>query len=199
MRARYSPSSGLPGQVMGRASSITKLPKAVREWLEQALVDGNFTGYQALEALLRERGYDVSKSAIHRHGSKLEQQLSVLKESTEMARVITESLPDDQGSRSDAVIAMVETGMFETLFKMRAANDPNVSDGERLCLLNEAAKSIATLSRASVTLKKFQADVRDKLASKLADLEKESDSGKGRAFDKETLRIVREEIYGIMG
>ena len=49
---------------MGRQSSITALPNDVRDWLNQALAENNFTGYEALESLLRDRGYAISKSAM---------------------------------------------------------------------------------------------------------------------------------------
>ncbi|MGE8577728.1 MAG: phage protein Gp27 family protein, partial [Burkholderia contaminans] len=57
---------------MGRSSGVQRLPKAVREWLESALVEGNFTGYQELEQTLRDKGYQISKSAIHRYGQRIE-------------------------------------------------------------------------------------------------------------------------------
>ena len=53
---------------MARRSSIDGLPEEVRRWLERALAENNFSGYVALEDMLRERGYSISKSAIHRYG-----------------------------------------------------------------------------------------------------------------------------------
>ena len=56
---------------MARRSSIDGLPEEVRRWLERALAENNFSGYVALEDMLRERGYSISKSAIHRYGQKI--------------------------------------------------------------------------------------------------------------------------------
>ena len=53
---------------MARRSTIEKLPEDVRRWLERALTESGFSGYNELESLLRERGYVISKSAIHRYG-----------------------------------------------------------------------------------------------------------------------------------
>ena len=96
------------------------------------------------------------------------------------------------------MIALVQTEMFESIIALQEAGDEDVDPMERMGLLSKVAKNIASLTQASVRLKKFQSEVRERLAAKLNALEDEAKSGKGRAFDAETLRIVREEIYGIM-
>ena len=183
---------------MARRSSVETLPEEVRRWLGQALQENNFSGYQALEAALRERGYVISKSAIHRFGQKIERRFAAIKASTEAARLLTEGAADDQDARSEAVIALVQTELFEAIINLQEADDEDVDAGGRIALLSKAAKNIATLARASVTVKKFRAEVKAQLEAKLNALEAESRSGSGRRFDAETLRIVREEIYGIV-
>ena len=183
---------------MARRSSVETLPEEVRRWLGQALQENNFSGYQALEAALRERGYVISKSAIHRFGQKIERRFAAIKASTEAARLLTEGAADDQDARSEAVIALVQTELFEAIINLQEADDEDVDAGGRITLLSKAAKNIATLARASVTVKKFRAEVKAQLEAKLNALEVESRSGSGRRFDAETLRIVREEIYGIV-
>ena len=183
---------------MARRSSVETLPEEVRRWLGQALQENNFSGYQALEAALRERGYVISKSAIHRFGQKIERRFAAIKASTEAARLLTEGAADDQDARSEAVIALVQTELFEAIINLQEADDEDVDAGGRITLLSKAAKNIATLARASVTVKKFRAEVKAQLEAKLNALKVESRSGSGRRFDAETLRIVREEIYGIV-
>ena len=183
---------------MARRSSVETLPEEVRRWLGQALQENNFSGYQALEAALRERGYVISKSAIHRFGQKIERRFAAIKASTEAARLLTEGAADDQDARSEAVIALVQTELFEAIINLQEAEDEDVDAGGRIALLSKAAKNIAALARASVTVKKFRAEVKAQLEAKLNALEAESRSGSGRRFDAETLRIVREEIYGIV-
>lgn len=183
---------------MARRSSVETLPEEVRRWLGQALQENNFSGYQALETAMRERGYVISKSAIHRFGQKIERRFAAIKASTEAARLLTEGAADDQDARSEAVIALVQTELFEAIINLQEAEDEDVDAGGRITLLSKAAKNIATLARASVTVKKFRAEVKAQLEAKLNALEAESRSGSGRRFDAETLRIVREEIYGIV-
>lgn len=88
---------------MVRRSSIDGLPDDVRRWLERALAESNFSGYQALEEILRTKGYQISKSAIHRHGQKIERRFAAIKASTEAARFLTEG-GRRSGRRSEAVI-----------------------------------------------------------------------------------------------
>lgn len=143
---------------MGRASSIDLLPVEVRHWLERALADSNFTGYQQLEELLAERGFSISKSAIHRYGQKIERRFAAIKASTEAARMLIDGASDDQDARSEAVIALVQTEMFESILNLQEASEEDMDPAERLGLLSAAAKNIATLSRASVNQKKFRLD-----------------------------------------
>ena len=102
---------------MARRSSIDGLPEEVRRWLERALAENNFSGYEALEEMLRGRGYAIGKSSIHRYGQKIERRFAAIKASTEAARFLTEGAADDQDARSEAVIALVQTEMFESITK----------------------------------------------------------------------------------
>jgi hypothetical protein len=141
---------------MPRRSTIDGLPNDVRRWLERALADANFSGYQALEEMMRERGYAISKSAIHRYGQKIERRFAAIKASTEAARLLTEGASDDQDARSEAVIALVQTELFESIINLQEAGDEELDPADRIGLLSSAAKNIATLARASVNQKKFR-------------------------------------------
>lgn len=141
---------------MARRSTIDGLPEEVRRWLERALAESNFSGYQALEELLRDKGYAISKSAIHRYGQKIERRFAAIKASTEAARMLTEGASDDQDARSEAVIALVQTELFESILNLQEAGDEEIDASDRIGLLSAAAKNIATLARASVNQKKFR-------------------------------------------
>lgn len=152
---------------MGRKSSVEALPKVVREWLDKALIEGNFSGYEALEGALAERGHQISKSAIHRYGQPLQRRLAAIKASTEAARLLTEGAADDQDARSEAVIALVQTELFESIVNLQEAGDEGIKPDDRIALLSAAAKNIATLARASVNQKKFRLEVQEETRRKL--------------------------------
>lgn len=179
---------------MGKRSGVLDLPPAVRGWLEQALIEGNFTGYQALEAALREQGYALSKSAIHRYGQPLQRRLSAIKASTEAARLLTEGAPDDSGRLSEAVIALVQTELFETLVNLQDATAEDTDPEARVRLLGAAAKNIADVSRASVNLKRYQAEWADKTR---AAAEQVRGIGERAQISAEVLAEITERIYGL--
>jgi len=157
---------------MGKRSKIDTLPPEVRRWLEQALIGNNFSAYQELENLAREKGYIISKSAIHRYGKQMERRMAAIKASTEAARMITEGAADDRDDRSEAVIAMVQTELFEAILNLQEANDA-ADPSERIAILSAAAKNIATLARASVNQKKFRHEVEEKVKKALIESQRE--------------------------
>lgn len=152
---------------MGRRGKVEGLPEDVRRWLERALMDSGFSGYDALKEMLAERGYVMSKSAIHRYGSKIERRFATIKASTEAARLLTEGAADDQDARSEAVIALVQTEMFESIINLQEASEDDIDPTERIALLSKAAKNIATLARASVNQKKFRLEVQEETRRQL--------------------------------
>lgn len=161
MRSRHRPAGEVLGLIVARRSSVEGLPVAVREWLDRALIQGNFSGYEALEAALAERGHQISKSAIHRYGQPLQRRLAAIKASTEAARLLTEGAADDQDARSEAVIALVQTELFESIVNLQEASADEIDPSDRIALLSKVAKNIATLARASVNQKKFRLEVQE--------------------------------------
>lgn len=179
---------------MGRQSSIDTLPQDVRHWLERALTEQNFSGYQALEEMMREKGFALSKSAIHRYGQQLERRFAAIKASTEAARIITEGAADDQDARSEAVIALVQTEMFESIINLQEAAEEDVDPIERMNALSKVAKNIATLTRASISQKQYKATVQAK-AAEVAD--KAAKLAKKGGLSAESVAEIRRSILGI--
>jgi len=179
---------------MARRSKIDGLPVEVRRWLERALTEANFSGYEELAMLLREKGYAISKSSIGRYGQKIERRFAAIKASTEAARMLTEGAADDQDARSEALIALVQTEMFESIVNLQEAGEEGLSDEDRITLLSKAMKNIATVTRASVTLKKFQQEVRARV--KVAAEAAENIARKG-GLTTDAVESIRREILGI--
>ena len=158
---------------MGRKSTISRLPAEIKSYIEAMLA----TGAQTLDELitdLRERfpaqahaGDLPSRSAIGRYGQKLERRLSAIRASTEAAKLIQAQAGDDKDARSEALTALVQTELFEAILALQEADDPDADPGERVGMLSAAAKNIATLTRSSVNLKKFQAEVEEATRKKL--------------------------------
>lgn len=183
---------------MGRKSSLDVLPQEVRRWLERALTERNFTGYAGLEELLKDKGFVITRSSLQRFGYKMEQQLARVRAATEAARLMAREASDDGDDRSGGLMALIQTELIDILMHLKEVDydDPKESEN-RAKLMAIASKNIATLTRASVGLKKFQLDVRDKLDAKMDELERQAKGGDGR-LSLETLKLVREQIYGIV-
>lgn len=179
---------------MPRRSTVNGLPDDVRRWLERALMDADFSAYHQLEALLREQGYSIGKSSIHRFGQKIQKRLAAIKASTEAARLLTEVASDDQDARSEAVIALVQTEMFESIVNLQEASEEDIDPAERIGLLSKAAKNIATLSRASVNQKKFRLEVQARVEAAAASVEKIARKG---GLSAQSVEALRREVLGI--
>lgn len=156
---------------MARKSSVDRLPPEIKSYITAMLA----TGAQTLDELiadLKERFPAESaaktlpsRSAVGRYGQKLDRRLAAIRASTEAAKLIHESTEDDKDTLSGALTKIVQTELFEAIVQLQEAGDPEVDPGERVAMLSMAAKHIATLTRSSVNLKKFQAEVEERTRS----------------------------------
>jgi hypothetical protein len=178
---------------MGRASSITALPDDIRRWLERALTEQGFAGYEALEAMMRDKGYAISKSAIHRYGQKIERKFEKIKAATEAARIITEGAADTADDRSAAVLAMVQAETFEIMLRLSELEDAE-DPAARLKILSGVGRSMADLTRASLSLKKHQREIQAR-ASEVA--EKAAKMAAKGGLSEESVAEIRRSILGI--
>jgi hypothetical protein len=169
---------------VARRSKIEALPKAVKEWLDAALVDGNFSGYEQLEAELKTRGFAIGKSSIHRYGSQFEQKLSMLKLASEQARAIVTAAPDDEGAVNEALMRLVQ----EHLFKLLTADEEGGFD------LPKVARAVADLGRATVTQKKWQTEVRARAAAAAEVAERIAKKG---GLSAASVAEIRKSILGV--
>jgi len=179
---------------MPARSKVQSLPKAVRDWLDQALLEGNFGGYEQLAAELQQRGYSISKSGLHRYGQRLAQKLVAIQASTEAARAIAAAAPDEQDERSAAVISLVQSELFDAMVSLQEASSvPEEDKPKRIALLSKAARSIAEVSRASVHQKRWAEQVRERLQ---AATEEAKDVGRRGGLSDEALAEIERILTG---
>lgn len=172
---------------MPSRSKISQLPQEIQEELNKKLIGDSFSGYDSLEAWLEKMGYQISKSAIHRHGQEFEKKLAALKLATDQAKAVVDGSPDDEGAMSEALIRLMQQKAFDTLINL--SGDQDIS-------LTALGRMIADLSRASISQKKFMEEVRGKIAAKFKELKKEA-KGKKSGLDRATLARAMKEIYGV--
>lgn len=165
-------------------SKVSTLPAEVRAWLDQALVESNFSGYEALAAALAERGYNISKSALHAYGQSFEERLAALRLASEQARAVVAAAPDDEGAVSEALMRLAQ----EKLFQLLLASDGKLD-------ISKIGKTVAELVKASVVQKKWSTEVRARAEAAAAQVEKIARKG---GLNAETVAEIRREILGVV-
>lgn len=179
-------------------SKIDQLPPEIREELDRRLIANGFGGLVALSEWLAEEGYEISKTAIGERNQRLKRRLSAITASTEAMKMVAGAAPDDSDERSNAIISLLQTDMFEALleFQEAAAQDSEeISPSERIALYSKAAKNIATLTRASVARNKWAQEVRAKIESAREEVRK---LASGAGVSEETLAAIDRRLQGVV-
>lgn len=171
---------------MPKRSAVTTLPPEVKEWLDKALVESDFSGYEALSAALADKGYQISKSSLHRYGSEFEESLQAIKMSTEMAKAVVDACPDDAGNFGEALTRLVQQKSFEVLTKMEV--DP------KKVKLTDLGKMVSLVNRTSIDIKKYAAEVKQKAMDAAKEVEKVVKKG---GLSDEAVQKIRRSILGI--
>ena len=164
-------------------SKVAGMPAEIKEWLDRALAENNFSDYELLAEELKARGYAISKSALHRYGQAFEIRLSALKMASEQARAVVAAAPDEEGAVNEALMRLVQDHLFKLLMAEEGEFD-----------LPKVARAVAELGRATVTQKKWQAEVRARAEAAAAAVEKIAKKG---GLSAESVDQLRREILGI--
>lgn len=186
---------------MGRKSSISRLPKDVKSYIEGQLAEGRCTLDELITDLharfpgQQQAGDLPSRAAVHRYGQKLERRLSAIRASTEAAKIIQAQAGDNDDARSEALTALIQTELFEAILNLQEMDEPDADPADRVAMLSNAAKNIATLTRSSVGLKQFQSKVRE--ATRAAATAVASTVKKAGLSD-ETVAEIKARILGIV-
>lgn len=181
---------------MPRRSKIEQQPAEIRAKIDRLLIKAGFAGYDWLAERIRDEvGVDAGgKSSVQRYGAKLSRRLSAVKASTEAARMITEAAPDDADDRSNAIISMVQTEIFDCMLALQEAEE-ETNPAKRIEVLGKAAKNIATLTRASVTRNKWAVELRKKVEAAAAEVQQiASEAG----VSPETMKAIDARLMGIV-
>lgn len=174
-------------------SKIEQLPDDVRADLDRKLIEDGFSNYVELAQWLTERGHAIGKSAVGAYGQNLQRRLDAIRASTEAARLIAQAAPDEADERSNAIISLVQTEIFESLLALQDASEES-DPAERVAILGKAAKNIAALTRASVTRNKWAAEIRTKIDGAAAAVKKiASEAG----ISEEAMAAIDARIMGI--
>jgi Protein of unknown function (DUF3486) len=170
---------------MAQLNGVYSLPDETKQELDRKLVANHFSGYQDLEKWLREEGFEISKSAIHRYGCKFKKQVETIRIATEQAKVIAAEC-DDENDMADALSRLAQQKLFQVLVELEDIPE----DIE----LPKLVTAIATLNRSSVNVKKYRYDIKAKI--KLAQKEIE-DIGIRSGIEESVMEQIKNSMLGI--
>lgn len=167
-------------------SIVEMLPEQIREQLNAKLIASGFSGYRDLAEWLTAEGYEIKKSALQNYGARFEDRLQAMHIATGQAKAIVEHSPDDEGSMSEALMRLVQEKCFNILMEMEV--DPSKVN------LSSMARAVAELGRASVTQKKYAAEVRERAKQAASAAEKIAKKG---GLSADAVNEIRSAILGI--
>ncbi|MDK4541044.1 DUF3486 family protein [Kingella kingae] len=179
---------------MSPHSSMELLPENVRREFERRLIENGFANYTELAAWLNEQGFQISRSAVHRHGYKIQRRLQAIKESTEAAKLIVANADDENDSRSEALMALLQNQLFEALVDISEKDSEELAPEARFDLLSEGGKRIAGLISASTRLKEYQNKVKSRALAAADEVAKAVKKG---GLSDDTAEQIRKQILGI--
>lgn len=184
---------------MARRSKVGGLPQPVLDDLNAELIKRGFRDYEDLSTWLKGLGHDISKSALHRHGSALEAEfeeaMADARRTRALARAARESGEENNGELMEAVSGIMQDNLLRLSLKVKNSGGEPEDTAKTLSLITRAFSDIG---RFEISRQKWQAEVREKMNVKLAELESRAEGGDKAGYDLATLRRVREEFYGIV-
>ncbi|MBW8017075.1 MAG: DUF3486 family protein [Planctomycetes bacterium] len=179
-------------------SSIDRLPKDLQETLRRMIIDNeypfDFSGeqegkpkYEDLVDYCRQAGHKVSRSAVGRYGRSI-RVLARMKEAGVLAREVMSGLSDENASQTQKAVAEMLTAIvIET-----AANDDSLTPKQ----LRELACTVKDCTAIAIKSEQYVKSQIEKKAK--AAVKKITEIAGKKQIDPETLKAIREQIYGIL-
>lgn len=186
-----------PGKPRKRLSSIDALPADVRAELNAAIEEKRLTVDELWE-LVRDKGGDVSRSAVGRHKVREEQHQAVFQKSMRMAEYFArERAKDPTGPASIVNNEIVKSLVFQRMMAM-SPRDAEKVDPKDLSLLAAAVRAGAstdkiTLEREEMIAKRAVEKERQRAAKAVEGVAKQ------RGLTKEAVAEIRQKILGVAG
>ena len=179
-------------------SSIDRLPKGIADGLRLMLVDDvwpdDFAGhpdgvprYCDAVTYCRLRGFSISESAIGRYGKRM-RMLARMKQAGVIVRDVMSDLRDDKASETQKAVAEMITAEIIEL----------VSSKESLTAkeIMNVARAVKDCGAIGIEADKY---IRKQVQRRAAEADKKiKEIGTKKKIDPETLKAIREQVYGIV-
>ncbi|WP_421864364.1 DUF3486 family protein [Marinobacter adhaerens] len=177
-------------------SKIYDLPQDLREELNERLVNTGFQDYDGLTDWLEERGFKLSRSAVHRYGRGLQEEfeeaMGDVRKTTELARAMTAENDDESGHLIDATARIVQDQLLRITIAMRKAEHEPEKAAKHL---SSVTRALADIGRVSLGQKKWARELRQEVAREAADAAETSMASQG--MTRESIDAIKRDILGI--
>ncbi len=187
-------------------SSIDRLPRAMRDILTAMIVDNEWPAdfptlgpegkeadrsgtprYEDCAHYLALKGHEVSKSAIGRFGKRM-RILARMKQSGVIVRDVMGDLNDEKASATQKAVAEMITAITIDFISSH--------DSYTAREIKEVAKAIKDCTAVSINADKY---IREQLSKKVEQADKKiTEIVKKKKIDPEVLKMIREQVYGII-
>ena len=180
---------------MPRKSKITRMAPEARAYVEKLLREDRLTLDEMIADLTAKFPSDKpSRSALHRYQIAHKEVTERIRTQDVVARAIVAELGENPDERAGALLMQtVTTAMTHVALRMNESDEATIDDVRKLA---RAAKD--TIAARATSLKERQAieqAARERLLREQKEkLDKVEKKG---GFDLETLRRIREEVYGL--
>ncbi|NOV29176.1 phage protein Gp27 family protein [Methylomonas sp. ZR1] len=152
-------------------SAITTLPDDLLNLLNGKLIDSGFSDYAGLSAWLSEQGYQISRSAVHRHGSELQ---AAMQKSINRARERVEIAKAMGGMSNEGKAALLEASEMVAIDQiMDVLEEMQGWDAaDKAAIVPKLGRAIADIGRSAIGSakwkKEFEAEAQRKAREEAA-------------------------------
>jgi len=144
---------------MGTPSKIEQLlSDEERAQLNRKIRENGFGDYRGLAKELQDMGFEISKSAVHSYGQKLQEQVRKIRAASAQADLLRKEFPDDDGAMTDGILRTYQAAIFE--YMQDFSLDGTKVDPVKL------GRVIKDIAHASISQKKLQNEMRAEMLAR---------------------------------
>ena len=171
-------------------SNILKLPRNVQQEIDRMLLEIGPARktYEEITAWVMEQGFKTSPAALSRYYRYVETLENVKIASQQVKAILDETGQDSPLELEEGVSKLGAVIMMEVLQEARRAGG-----GVDVEHIGRLLGDFARLQNASVARERLKSDLRKKAEKAVENIEKTAK----KQIDPETLKMIREEIYGL--
>lgn len=186
---------------MARRSKVDALPTEILDEFNARLVASGFSGYEGFSEWLKSMGYNISKSALHRHGSALEAEFEEAMADARRTRALARAARESGDENDDAMLSAASSIMQDNLLRVslklkNSGNDP----AETAKTLSLISRAFADVGRFDISRQKWKTEMEAKIRAEERALaaEQATTAAKAGGASPETITKIRVAL-GIEG